>query len=110
RIQEIFDTESSISKNETGVTETDTHGYIKFKDVTFSYPGNDDTPVLNNINFEAVTGQTVAFIGSTGSGKSASMKLIPHFYDVTGGTITIDGHDVRDYNLHALRQKIGYIP
>lgn len=110
RIQEIFDTESSISKNETGVTETDTHGYIKFKDVTFSYPGNDDTPVLNNINFEAVPGQTVAFIGSTGSGKSTLLQLIPRFYDVTGGTITIDGHDVRDYNLHALRQKIGYIP
>lgn len=110
RIQEVFDTESSISPNETGVTESETHGFIRFENVSFSYPGNQETPVIEGINFEAGPGQTIAFIGSTGSGKSTILQLIPRFYDVTKGRILIDGHDVRDYNLKALRQKIGYIP
>lgn len=110
RIQEVFQTKSSISPNEEGVTETETHGYITFEQVTFAYPGNQDTPAVRNISFTARPGETVAFIGSTGSGKSTLLQLIPRFYDVTEGRIIIDGHDVRDYNLKALRQKIGYIP
>lgn len=110
RIQEVFDTVSSISANENGITETETHGYITFENVSFSYPDNKETPVIENINFSLNPGQTIAFIGSTGSGKSTLLQLIPRFYDVTEGRIIIDGHDVRDYNLKALRQKIGYIP
>ena len=110
RIQEVFDTVSSISPNEAGITETETHGYITFENVSFSYPDNKETPVIENVNFSLEPGQTIAFIGSTGSGKSTLLQLIPRFYDVTAGRIIIDGHDVRDYNLKALRQKIGYIP
>lgn len=110
RIKEIFDTKTSISPNEDGITETETHGYIRFENVSFSYPGNHDTPVVQDISFEAEPGQTIAFIGSTGSGKSTLLQLMPRFYDVTKGRIMMDGHDVRDYNLKALRQKIGYIP
>lgn len=110
RIKEVFETQGSIFPNEEGITETETHGYIRFEDVTFSYPDNKDTPVIENISFTAEPGQTVAFIGSTGSGKSTLMQLIPRFYDVTKGRIVIDGYDVRDYNLKALRKKIGYIP
>lgn len=110
RIEEVFETESSISANEEGITETQMHGYLTFENVTFSYPGNQDTPVLEDVSFTAEPGQTVAFIGSTGSGKSTLMQLIPRFYDVSGGRILLDGYDVRDYNLKALRKKIGYIP
>lgn len=110
RIQEVFDTVSSIDSNEMGIQETKTHGFIQFENVSFSYPDNKGTPVIENINFSAGPGQTIAFIGSTGSGKSTIMQLIPRFYDVTGGRIIMDGYDLRDYNLKALRQKIGYIP
>lgn len=67
-------------------------------------------PVLHNISFKAKPGETIAFIGSTGSGKSSLVQLIPRFYDVTLGRILVDGVDVRDYNLKALRRKIGFIP
>ncbi|AQS52896.1 putative ABC transporter ATP-binding protein [Jeotgalibaca dankookensis] len=110
RIQEVFDTVSSIDSNEMGIQGTKTHGFIQFENVSFSYPDNKGTPVIENINFSAGPGQTIAFIGSTGSGKSTIMQLIPRFYDVTGGRIIMDGYDLRDYNLKALRQKIGYIP
>src|SRR5699024_11059714 len=110
RLQEIMNTEISISVNEDGITQTETHGYVTFDNVTFAYPGETENPVLHNISFEAKPGEMVAFIGSTGSGKSTLLQLIPRFYDVTAGRIIIDGHDVRDYNLKALRQKIGYIP
>ena len=78
--------------------------------MTFAYPGETENPVLHNISFEAKPGEMVAFIGSTGSGKSTLVQLIPRFFDVTLGRIIIDGVDVRDYNLKALRQKIGFIP
>lgn len=110
RIQEVFDTVSSIDSNEMGIQETETHGFIQFENVSFSYPDNKGTPVIENINFSARPGQTIAFIGSTGSGKSTIMQLIPRFYDVTSGRIIMDGYDLRDYNLKALRKKIGYIP
>lgn len=110
RIQEAFDIEPIIKDNPEGVTETETKGYIEFKNVTFAYPGPSQTPVIRNINFTAKPGETVAFIGSTGSGKSTLIQLIPRFYDVSEGQVLIDGIDVRDYQLDALRQKIGFIP
>jgi ATP-binding cassette subfamily B multidrug efflux pump len=110
RIQEAFDIEPIIKEETEGVKETATKGYIEFKNVTFAYPGPSQTPVIRNINFTAEPGETVAFIGSTGSGKSTLIQLIPRFYDVSQGQVLIDGVDVRNYNLAALRQKIGYIP
>ncbi|WP_029180156.1 ABC transporter ATP-binding protein [Streptococcus suis] len=110
RIQEVLDMPISISKNEEGITETDTRGYLEFENVTFAYPGETESPVLHNISFKAKPGETIAFIGSTGSGKSSLVNLIPRFYDVTLGRILVDGVDVRRYNLKALRSKIGFIP
>ncbi|MBF0845258.1 ABC transporter ATP-binding protein, partial [Streptococcus danieliae] len=110
RLQEIMEMPLSISPNEDGVTETETKGYLEFDRVTFAYPGETENPVLHDISFKAQPGQTIAFIGSTGSGKSSLVQLIPRFFDVTLGRILIDGVDVRSYNLKALRQKIGFIP
>ena len=110
RLKEIMDMPISIDPNENGVTETETKGYLEFDNVTFAYPGETESPVLHNISFKAEPGETIAFIGSTGSGKSSLVQLIPRFYDVTLGKILVDGVDVRDYNIKALRQKIGFIP
>ena len=110
RLKEIMDMPISIDPNENGVTETASRGYLEFDNVTFAYPGETESPVLHNISFRAKPGETIAFIGSTGSGKSSLVQLIPRFYDVTLGKILVDGVDVRDYNLKALRQKIGFIP
>ena len=110
RIQEVMAMPISIDPNENGVTETKERGYLEFDNVTFAYPGETESPVLHSISFKASPGETIAFIGSTGSGKSSLVNLIPRFYDVTLGKILVDGVDVRDYNLKALRQKIGFIP
>lgn len=110
RIQEVLDTVTSISENPDGVKETATQGVIEFKNVTFAYPGATESPVIRDVSFTANPGETVAFIGSTGSGKSTLIQLIPRFYDTTKGDILIDGVNVKDYNLTALRQKIGFIP
>ena len=110
RLKEIMDMPISIDPNENGVTETASRGYLEFDNVTFAYPGETESPVLHNISFKAKPGETIAFIGSTGSGKSSLVQLIPRFYDVTLGKILVDGVDVREYNLKALRQKIGFIP
>ena len=110
RLKEIMDMPISIDPNENGITETASRGYLEFDNVTFAYPGETESPVLHNISFQAKPGETIAFIGSTGSGKSSLVQLIPRFYDVTLGKILVDGVDVRDYNLKALRQKIGFIP
>ena len=110
RLKEIMDMPISIDPNEDGVQETETHGYLEFENVTFAYPGETESPVLHNISFTAKPGETIAFIGSTGSGKSTLVQLIPRFYDVTLGKIKVDGVDVRDYRLKSLRQKIGFIP
>lgn len=110
RLKEIMDMPISIDPNENGIQETETHGYLEFDNVTFAYPGETENPVLHNISFTAKPGETIAFIGSTGSGKSTLVQLIPRFYDVTLGKIKVDGVDVRDYRLKSLRQKIGFIP
>ncbi|MDT2807418.1 ABC transporter ATP-binding protein [Vagococcus lutrae] len=109
RIQEVLETEPSVVETATEAPQTATHGVIEFQDVCFAYP-DTESPVIRDVSFSAKPGETVAFIGSTGSGKSTLIQLIPRFYDVTKGRILIDGHDVRDYPLQTLRQKIGYIP
>ncbi|KNF07632.1 ABC-type multidrug transport system, ATPase and permease component [Gottschalkia purinilytica] len=110
RIQEILDSNSEIHHRENGIAKTETKGVIEFQDVTFAYPGESEEPVIKNVSFTAKPGETVAFIGSTGSGKSTLIQLIPRFYDVTRGRILIDGVDVKDYDIKILRQKIGYVP
>lgn len=110
RIQEALDAESQIEDPANPVTETETHGYVTFENVTFAYPGHAESPVIRNVSFTAKPGETVAFIGSTGSGKSTLIQLIPRFYDVSEGRVLVDGVDVRDMSMAALRQKIGYIP
>ncbi|NLQ70979.1 ABC transporter ATP-binding protein [Streptococcus mutans] len=110
RIQEVMAMPISIDPNINGIKETKSKGYLEFDNVTFAYPGETESPVLHDISFKTRPGETIAFIGSTGSGKSSLVNLIPRFYDVTLGRILVDGVDVRDYNLKALRQKIGFIP
>lgn len=110
RIQEALDATSEIKEPEQPVTETKTKGFLEFKNVTFAYPGHAQSPVIRNVSFTASPGETVAFIGSTGSGKSTLIQLIPRFYDVSEGQVLVDGVDVRDYSLTMLRNKIGFIP
>lgn len=110
RINEVLDTESTIRdpQNPKKLTRKG-RGRIEFRDVTFTYP-DANTPVLSGINFTAEPGQTTAFIGSTGSGKSTLIGLIPRFYDVTAGQVLIDGVDVRNLRLSDLYSQIGYVP
>lgn len=109
RITEILNEDPIIKSPHNGVKETDIKGIIEFDNVSFTYP-NGEEAVLKNISFKGKKGETIAFIGSTGSGKSTLINLIPRFYDVTEGSIRIDGVDVRDYDLSVLRKKIGFIP
>lgn len=110
RIQEALDAEPMIKDNKDGVKVTDKKGYVTFDDVTFAYPGPSETPVIRNVSFDAKPGETIAFIGSTGSGKSTLIQLIPRFFDVSQGAVYVDDVNVRDFNLEALRHKIGFIP
>lgn len=111
RIQRVLDNDPDMDENvETGVTSTDKTGYISFENVSFSYPDTPQEPVLKNISFTVEQGQTVAFIGSTGCGKTTLVQLIPRMYDATEGQILVDGIDVKKYNIHAIRRKIGFIP
>ncbi|WP_332856836.1 ABC transporter ATP-binding protein [Clostridium paraputrificum] len=109
RIEELLNEESLIKNPENGVKQTEVKGEVEFDNVTFVYP-NGEEPVLKNISFKCKKGEMIAFIGSTRSGKSTLINLIPRFYDVTEGSIKVDGVDVRDYDLKALRKKIGFIP
>lgn len=109
RLKEVQDMSISITSKENAVTETKTKGYIEFDQVSFAYPGETENPVLHDISFKAKPGETIAFIGSTGSGKSTLVQLIPRFFDVTFGRIMVDGVDVRDFDLDYLRSKIGFI-
>jgi len=110
RINEVLELEPSIHSPAQGQSpDPSLKGQVTFQNVTFRY-AQEAEPVIQDVSFQAQAGQTVAFIGSTGSGKSTLVNLIPRFYDVTLGKILVDGVDVRDYNLKALRQKIGFIP
>lgn len=115
RIDEVLKTESSIADPSTEACRDDelaarTGGAeIAFNDVSFRYPGSQDC-VLEHVDFTAKPGQTTAIIGSTGSGKSTVVKLVERFADVSEGSITIDGIDIRDLSLHALRSQLGYVP
>jgi len=96
RILEVLDRQPAVQNRPEALTEVTPRGRVTFEDVTFDYQGRDGDPVLRGVSFTAEPGQTVALIGATGSGKSSLVHLIPRFYDVTGGRVTIDGHDVRD--------------
>ncbi len=109
RVIEVLDTNPIITDPKKAKTPDKPIGLVEFKDVTFSYQAAD-VPVLCDITFSAKPGETTAFIGSTGSGKSTLINLIPRFYDVTSGQVLIDGVDVRDYKLEDLYSKIGYVP
>lgn len=110
RIEEALVATPAITSPTNGVTTTDTKGEIAFEHVTFAYPGDSESPVIRDVSFEAHPGQTIAFIGSTGSGKSTLIQLLPRFYDATHGKVLIDGYETAAYDLAYLRQKIGYIP
>lgn len=110
RVGEVLDTLPSIvDPTSPQQLPDDATGKIEFKDVTFTYP-DADLPVLSSINFTAEPGQTTAFIGSTGSGKSTLINLIPRFYDVSAGQILLDGVDIRNLKLEDLYDQIGYVP
>jgi len=110
RVGEVLDTLPSIVDLQSPQQlPNDATGKIEFKDVTFTYP-DADLPVLSSINFTAEPGQTTAFIGSTGSGKSTLINLIPRFYDVSAGQILLDGVDIRQLKLEELYDQIGYVP
>ena len=109
RIDEVIRTNSTVNDPKEPVTEADHRGVIRFNHVDFRYPGAKED-VLSDIDFVAEPGKITAIIGSTGCGKSTLVNLIPRFYDVTGGSIELDGHDIRDYTLSELRESIGFVP
>jgi ATP-binding cassette subfamily B protein len=108
RINEVLDTKTTINDGELTEGVKGKEGEIEFKNVSFKYPDAQES-VLTDISFTAKRGETVAFIGSTGCGKSTVVNLIPRFYDVTGGEVTVDGVDVKKYTQKSLRNKIGYV-
>ncbi len=108
RINEVLDEKLSIVDG-TIVNETNLKGIVEFKNVSFKYPDADEY-MLENISFKVNKGETIAFIGSTGSGKSSLINLVPRFYDVTDGEILVDGINIKDYSLEELHNKIGYVP
>lgn len=110
RVYEVLNTKTSIAdKEDADDLAGDTDGTVKFDHVTFRYPDAEED-VLTDISFEALPGQTTAIIGSTGCGKTTLISLIPRFYDVTDGKVTVGGRDVRDVTMHSLRDAIGYVP
>lgn len=112
RVMEVLNTEPIVkngTKRAADIAKTGQTGTVEFRNVSFTYPDSREA-MLQDINFKAEKGQTVAFIGSTGSGKSSLINLVPRFYDVSAGQVLVDGVDVRDYDMVALRDKIGYVP
>ena len=110
RILEVLNIEPTVKDSENPIIpDENIKGVLEFKNVTFGYP-DAENPVLNNISFKIEKGETVAIIGSTGSGKSTLINLIPRFFDVTGGEILIDGVNIKDIPLDVLNAKIGFVP
>ena len=109
RINEVIDTPNSIEDGEINVQTNDEKGTIEFKNVSFKYPDGEEY-ILQDVSFKVNTGETVAFIGSTGSGKSTLINLIPRFYEVTSGEVLVDGVNVKNYTQEFLHNKLGYIP
>lgn len=109
RIADVLETEPSIVNPENAVPLEQCKGVVRYEHVSFRYPGAEEE-VLHDIDFTAKPGQTTAFIGSTGSGKSTVVNLFPRFYDATEGKITVDGLDIRQLDIHTLRRQIGYVP
>lgn len=109
RIEEVLDTKVLVQDAEGAGELTDVKGYVEFHHVDFKYPGAEEC-VLEDIDFTAESGKTTAIIGSTGCGKSTLIQLIPRFYDVTNGRITIDGTDIREVTQESLRNQIGLVP
>ncbi len=109
RINEVLDTPISVKEGNVTMNNSDIKGCVEFKNVSFKYPDADEY-VLEDISFKVNKGETIAFIGSTGSGKSTLINLIPRFYDATSGEILINGIDVRDYSFEYLNNIIGYVP
>ena len=110
RVMEVLNCDLSIKDpKQPKAFDPAQHGYVEFKDVAFRYPGAEEN-VVENISFLARPGQTTAFIGSTGSGKSTIVNLVPRFFDVTAGSIEVDGVDIREVSQQELRHKIGYVP
>ena len=108
RINEVLDTKPSITNGAVDSSPVGTSGEIEFKNVSFKYTDGDDY-VLENISFKAKRGETIAFIGATGCGKSTLVNLIPRFYDVTEGEVLVNGVNVKDYDQQVLRNKLGYV-
>ncbi len=108
RVFQILDTKNEVADKPNAVALPAVQGHVEFKDVAFRYFGNSD-PVLAGVTFEAKPGQTVALLGATGSGKTTIINLLPRFYDVSEGSVLIDGHDVRDVTIDSLRQQIGIV-
>ncbi|MCU1505854.1 MAG: ATP-binding cassette, subfamily multidrug efflux pump [Microbacteriaceae bacterium] len=109
RIGEVLDTESSVVMPENGITELKEHGTVEFLDVSFAYPGAEQS-VLKNLSFIARTGQVTAIIGSTGAGKTTMVNLLPRLFDATGGSVLVDGENVRELDPDTLWGLIGLIP
>ncbi len=109
RVLEVIETESSIKDGPRTSSPEGMEGTVEFKNVSFKYPDAAES-VLENISFTAKKGETVAFIGSTGSGKSTLINLVPRFYDATEGEVLVDGVNVKEYTLEALHDKFGYVP
>lgn len=107
RVFEILDAESAVQEKPNGRELSQTQGWVRFEDVSFSYDAI--SPVLRHVSFEARPGQVIALLGATGSGKSTVINLLPRFYDVTDGHITVDGIDIRDLTLNSLRKNVGIV-
>ncbi|KFI48052.1 ABC transporter ATP-binding protein [Bifidobacterium biavatii] len=114
RVLEVLDTDPLVTNGRDTAADVariggNQTGTVEFRDVSFTYPDSRE-PILEHVSFEAKRGQTVAFIGATGSGKTSLINLVPRLYDVSAGQVLVDGVDVRDWNLTALRDRIGYVP